>query len=91
MEKVKEKNEWIGWVKAIGLAVMLAFVIRFFLFVPIVVEGSSMMPTLEEDDIVVVNKIGAKFVEYNRFDVIVLNQTKKHIISSVLSGCKVII
>lgn len=39
MEKVKEKNEWIGWVKAIGLAVMLAFVIRFFLFVPIVVEG----------------------------------------------------
>lgn len=85
MEKVKEKNEWIGWVKAIGLAVMLAFVIRFFLFVPIVVEGSSMMPTLEEDDIVVVNKIGAKFVEYNRFDVIVFETNEEtHYIKRII-------
>lgn len=71
MEKVKEKSEVLGWVKAIGLAVLLAFGIRIFLFVPIVVEGASMMPTLEEGDKVVVNKIGAKFVDHNRFDVIV--------------------
>ena len=57
--------------KAIGLAVLFAFGIRFFLFVPIVVEGVSMMPTLEEGDKVGVNKIGVKFADYDRFDVIV--------------------
>lgn len=71
MEKVKEKSEVLGWVKAIGFGVLLAFGIRIFLYVPIVVEGASMMPTLEEGDKVLVNKIGSKFADYNRFDVIV--------------------
>lgn len=71
MKKVKEKNEWIRWGTTIGLGILLAFGIRIFLFVPIVVEGASMMPTLEEGDKVLVNKIGPKFADYNRFDVIV--------------------
>lgn len=63
--------------KAIGLAVLLAFGIRFFLFVPIVVEGVSMMPTLEEGDKVGVNKIGVKFDDYDRFDIIVFETNEE--------------
>ena len=71
MGKTKEKNELLEWVKAIGIAILFAWGIRFFLFTPIVVDGASMMPTLENGDRVVVDKIGPKLLEYERFDVIV--------------------
>lgn len=74
MKKVKEKNEILEWTKAIGIAVLFAFGIRFFLFTPIVVEGASMMPTLEDGDKVIVNKIGPRLSGYNRFDVIVFEE-----------------
>lgn len=69
--KTKEKNELLEWAKAIGIAILLAWGIRFFLFTPIVVDGASMMPTFENGDRVVVDKIGPKLMEYERFDVIV--------------------
>lgn len=71
VEKAKEKNELLEWVKAIGIAFLFAWGIRFFLFTPIVVDGASMMPTFEDGDRVVVNKIGPQLTEYERFDVIV--------------------
>lgn len=71
MEKTKEKNELLEWAKAIGIAILLAWGIRFFLFTPIVVDGASMMPTFENGDRVVVDKIGPQLKEYERFDVIV--------------------
>ena len=74
MEKTKEKNELLGWLKAIGIAVLFAWGIRFFLFTPVVVDGASMMPTLEDGDKVIVNKIGPRLAEYNRFDVIVFEE-----------------
>ena len=71
MEKIKEKNEFLEWVKAIGVAILFVGGVRFFLFTPIVVDGASMMPAFEDGDRVVVNKIGPQFVGYERFDVIV--------------------
>lgn len=70
-EKAKEKNELLEWAKAIGIAILFACGIRFFLFTPIVVDGASMMPTFENGDRVVVNKIGPELMDYERFDVIV--------------------
>lgn len=60
MENAKEKNEILGWAKVIGIAILLAFGTRFFLFNPVAVEGASMMPTLEDGDKVIVSKIGPK-------------------------------
>lgn len=71
MGKNKEKNELLEWIKAIGIAFLFAWGIRFFLLTPIVVDGASMMPTFENGDKVVVDKIGPRLTEYNRFDVIV--------------------
>ncbi|WP_391123111.1 signal peptidase I [Psychrobacillus sp. L3] len=59
------------WIKAIGIALLFAWGIRMFIFTPIVVDGASMMPTIENGDRVVVNKIGPQMMEYERFDVIV--------------------
>lgn len=76
VKKAQEKNEFLEWAKAIGIAILFAYGVRFFLFTPIVVDGASMMPTFENGDRVVVNKIGPELMDYERFDVIVF-ETKE--------------
>ena len=74
MEKqVKEKNELWEWTKALLIAFAIAAVIRYFLFTPIAVDGESMMPTLEDGDRMIVNKIGYKIGEPDRFDIVVFH------------------
>ena len=77
MKTKNGKNELREWVGAIGVAVLLAFGIRFFLFIPIEVEGASMLPTFENGDKVMVNKIDSKFNGYERFDIIVFKVNKE--------------
>lgn len=69
----KQKNEWFEWLKAIVIAVALAGGIRYFIFAPIIVEGESMMPTLHNQDRMIVNKIAYKIGEPERFDIIVFH------------------
>jgi signal peptidase I len=52
---LKEIKEWA---QAIITAVVLALLIRTFLFEVILVDGASMLPTLHDADRVFVNKIG---------------------------------
>ena len=69
----KKKNELWEWIKALLIAVLLAVVIRYFLFAPIVVDGLSMMPTLHDQDRMIVNKFSYKIGEPERFDIIVFH------------------
>lgn len=70
MEKAK-KNEIWDWLKSIVVAAVFVFAIRMFIFAPIVVDGSSMMPTYEDGDRVIVNKIGKQISGIERLDVII--------------------
>ncbi len=72
-DEKKKKNETWEWVKALLIAFGLAAIIRVFLFTPIVVDGVSMMPTLENGDRMIVNKIGYTIGEPKRFDVVVFH------------------
>lgn len=71
--EAKKKNEVWEWSKALLIAFGLAAIIRFFFFTPIVVDGESMMPTLEHGDRMIVNKIGYNVGEPDRFDIIVFH------------------
>lgn len=51
------KNEIWEWIKALGIAIVLAFLIRTFLFAPFIVEGESMETTLHNNEKLVVNKV----------------------------------
>ena len=74
VEKVgKEKSELWEWIKALLIAFAIAAFIRYFLFTPIVVDGDSMMPTLENGDRMIVNKIGYKIGNPDRFDIVVFH------------------
>lgn len=69
----KKKSEIWEWSKAIIIAVLLAAFIRYFLFAPIVVDGLSMMPTLQDKDRMIVNKFSYKIGSPKRFDIIVFH------------------
>lgn len=71
----RKKNELWEWIKAIAIAVLLAVVIRYFLFAPIVVDGLSMMPTLHDQNRMIVNKFSYKIGDPDRFDIIVFHAT----------------
>ncbi len=69
----KSRNEILEWFKALFIAIILAFIIRTFFLTPIVVEGASMEPTLQDQDRMIVTKIG----EPKRFDVVVFHATEE--------------
>jgi signal peptidase I len=73
LKMAKKKNELWEWAKALIIAVLLAAIIRYFLFAPIIVDGLSMMPTLHDHDRMIVNKLSYKIGEPDRFDIVVFH------------------
>ena len=69
MATVKNKNEIREWGKALIIALILAFIVRVFFFTTFVVVGESMEPTLQDEDRMIVTKIG----EPKRFDLVVFH------------------
>jgi len=66
----KWKEIW-DWVRSILIAVVLALLIRMFLFEVFVVEGRSMYPTLNETERLMVNKLVYHFDKPKLGDIIV--------------------
>jgi signal peptidase I len=75
--KIEWKKEGMEWVKAFAIGIIIFAFIRTFFFSNYVVEGESMMPTLQDGNKLVVNKLGYQVGELNRFDVIVFHANKK--------------
>lgn len=73
----KKKSEWFDWLKALIIALILAFIVRTFLFAPIVVDGPSMQPNLHNGDHMLVNKINYSINQPNRFDIVVFHATEQ--------------
>ncbi|WP_042150203.1 signal peptidase I [Paucisalibacillus sp. EB02] len=68
----KGNNGIRDWIKALFIAIILTFIIRTFLFTPVVVDGFSMEPTLQDKDRMIVSKIG----EPKRFDIVVFQKSE---------------
>ncbi|TRZ36790.1 signal peptidase I [Niallia circulans] len=63
------KKEIYSWAKTIVFCFLLVFICRQFVYAPIIVDGKAMMPTLENNNRILVNKI----TSIDRFDVIVFH------------------
>ncbi|NGP44499.1 signal peptidase I [Bacillaceae bacterium SIJ1] len=74
----KQRSQWFDWVKTIGIALIAAYIIRSFLFSSYVVEGSSMEPTLQDGNLLLINKIGYTIGDIERFDVLVFHYNDKN-------------
>jgi signal peptidase I len=67
----KKRNPWVEWGVLIGGALIIAIVIRAFVFQTFWIPSESMVPTLKIDDRVLVNKLSYKLHDPNRGDVLV--------------------
>lgn len=73
----KQKSEFWDWIKALGIALLLAILIRQFLFTNYIVYGESMMPTIEEGNRLIVNKLEYNIKLPTRFDLVVFHANPK--------------
>lgn len=73
-EKVKEKSifrELLGWIVYIFLIVILTYIVITYVGQRTQVSGDSMMPTLEDGDNLIVDKITYRFTDPERYDIII--------------------
>ena len=64
------------WLQTAIIAIILAFIIKMFLFDFVIVQGSSMIPTLENGDKLIINKIDYTIGEPNYEDIVILSYSK---------------
>ena len=77
LDRNRRKKELFRLVRAIGIAMLAVVVIRLFFVTPAVVNGASMMPTFEDGDYVLLNKLGPAMSGYDRLDIVVF-ETGEH-------------
>ena len=88
IEPEKPKMNWLKelfeWAQAIAVAMVLALVLNQFVFSMVQVEGSSMLPTLQDNERLVVTKL---FYKPKAKDIVIVkSQTLgKHIIKRVIA------
>jgi len=71
VKKVQIRQDILEWIRAILIAVLLAFFIRSFLFEVTLVYGESMMSTLHHEDRIIINKLIYKLSPPERGDIVV--------------------
>jgi len=71
------------WLRDLILSILLAFIVIVFLYQPVQVEGTSMMPRLENHERIFINKFVYRFQPIQRGDIVVfwypLDRTKSYI------------
>lgn len=80
MEKI---TKWLKENIVFLIILTAIIIIRIFFFSPIRVNGTSMYPTLQDKEFMILNKISLK-QGINRFDIVVVQENNKHIIKRVI-------
>ena len=70
-KKESQRREFRGWILSLTAAVVIALILRFFVFEFIRVDGESMMPTLLDEEYVFMEKVTYWFSEPQRGDIII--------------------
>lgn len=66
------------------LIIIFVILLRTFIITPAIVDGSSMEPTLNDNNVILLNKFNYKVGKINRFDIVVLKHGKDKLIKRVI-------
>lgn len=66
------------------IIIVFILIIRFFVATPVNVNGSSMYPTLKNNDYMILYKLTKRMRGINRFDIVVINTDSGRIIKRVI-------
>ena len=64
--------------------VIVVVLIRSFIATPVIVSGDSMVPTLKNKQLLLLNKINYKINDIKRFDIVVIDVDNKEIIKRII-------
>ncbi|WP_188205630.1 signal peptidase I [Alkalibacillus aidingensis] len=78
------KREIWEWTKAILIALIIAFILRTYIFATSVVEGASMDPTLESGERVIFNKAVYLLDSPDRGDIVIIQHPNKNYVKRVI-------
>ena len=67
-----------------AIVILVVVIIRTFFITPAIVDGKSMYPTLDNNNVVILNKIDYRLSNINRFDVVVIKLEKEKLIKRVI-------
>jgi signal peptidase I len=70
-DATRERMEALDWLYCLVFAVVIVILLCAFVARPIVVYGSSMVPTLEENNLVMINLLSGR---YSRGDIVVVRK-----------------
>ena len=72
----KIKKTLFEWIQMIVLSVVAAVLINLFVFQPVRIEGESMIPTLQNEDYVILSKLGRTFdLDLKYGDIVVIDRS----------------
>jgi len=78
-EKVNVKKEIWEWIYCIIIAIVVALLIRYFIFTPTMIKQTSMVPTLQEGERVFLSRMMRNFDEMpERGDIIIFEMPDGH-------------
>ena len=76
MSVEQQENPWVEGLKTIALSAILAFGIRTFVAEARYIPSGSMLPTLQINDRLIIDKVSYHFVEPTRGDIVVFSPTE---------------
>jgi signal peptidase I len=78
VEAPHEGSGWRSWSRDLLVSIAIALFIILFLYQPVRVEGTSMLPMLEDQDRLFINKFAYRFEDIHRGDVVVFLYPQDH-------------
>ena len=82
-----EKSFWHELIDIVFIVVVILLPIRYFIAQPFIVVGSSMYPTYENGDYLIIDEISYRFEKPKRFDIVVFRppvNEKEHYIKRII-------
>lgn len=74
---VEQENPWIEGLKTVALSAVLAFGIRTFVAEARYIPSGSMLPTLQINDRLIIDKVSYHFTQPERGDIVVFQPTEE--------------
>ena len=74
----RSNNGWHSWLRDLVASIIVSMIIIIFLYQPVRVEGTSMLPVLEYQDRLFINKIAYRVGEIHPGDVVVFQYPRDH-------------
>lgn len=76
-------GEWKSWGKSLFIAIGVTVTVRTFLFAPYIVEGSSMEPTLHNQEKIFVEKMPWND-QFNRGEIIIIDGKEENYVKRII-------